>query len=237
MLPASHLDSPSRAASSFDRIRTMPGVLRLVEIAPAAPGDEVAAAGFSLGWARAAAKDGLMLWAAPARFFAEHGDPCAEGLAQFGVDLERFVIVRARTQIDALWAAEQGLSIAGAFVLCAIAPAPKPLDLIVTRRLFLAAKKNESRCALIRLDTVRASAAEARFAVSPAPAESSVYGFGPPAFDVRLTRRRAGPAGEAWRLQWCAHEHAFKAIARPLDGDMAPLPADRPAAAPWSRAG
>ncbi len=226
----------SSAAFSFDRIR-MNAALRLVEIAPAAPGDEVAAVGFALAFARTWAKHGLTVWAAPERLLAEIGDPCAEGLAQFGVDLDRFLVVKTRTQIDALWAAEQGLTISGAIVLCTIAPSSKPLDLIATRRLFLAAKKNNSRCALIRFDAARASAAALRFEISPAPSQSTVYGLGAPAFDVRLARNRAGPAGAAWRLEWCAHEFDFKAIARPLDGGFSSLPADRPAAAPQARAG
>lgn len=227
---------PSSAASSFDRIRTN-AALRLVEVAPAAPGDEVAAVGFALAFARTRAKDALTLWAAPERLLAEIGDPCAEGLAQFGVDLARFLVVRTRTQIDALWAAEQGLTLSGAVVLCTIAPSSKPLDLIATRRLFLAAKKNNSRCTLLRFDAARATAAELRFEVSPAPAQSAVYGLGAPAFDVRLARNRAGPAGERWRLEWCAYEYDFKPAARPLDGGLSSLPADRPPEESRARAG
>lgn len=240
MPPDLQIDGLARASlpgapASFDSIRTNSGV-RLAEIAPAAPGDEIAAIGFALAFARSLSKEGLMLWSAPERLFAEHGAPCAEGLAQFGVDLKRFIIVRTRTQIDALWAAEQGLAVPYAFVLSAIAPSRKPLDLTATRRLLLAAKRNRSCCALIRLDAARGGAAQLRFEVSPAPGETSVYGFGPPAFDVRLARNRAGPAGGTWRLEWCAHEYAFRTIARPLDGGVLPVPADRPPAAAWARA-
>ncbi|MDZ7627302.1 MAG: hypothetical protein U5J99_02700 [Parvularculaceae bacterium] len=209
---------------------------RLVEMTPAASGEEPAALAFALAWARSIERDRLLFWSAPQACLAEYGVPYAEGLAQFGLDLDALIIAATRTQIDALWAAEQALTLPGAFVLCAITPAKKPLDLIATRRLFLAAKRNKSRCALIRLDTARASAAELRFEISSAPGES-VCGLGPPAFDVRLTRNRAGPAGEAWRLQWSAHAYAFRTIPRPLDGALFPVPADRPPAPARARAG
>lgn len=241
MSPDLQIDGLSRAsfpgaADSFDRIRTI-AELRLVDVAPAAPGDEVAAIGFALAFARSAASDGLLIWTAPERLFAEYGAPYAEGLAQFGLDLKRFLIVKTRTQIDALWAAEQGLTLPRAFVLSTIAPSKRPLDLTATRRLLLAAKKNRSACALIRFDAAHGGAAQLRFEVRAAPGESSVYGLGPPAFDVHLTRNRAGPAGGRWRLEWRPYEHAFKTVARPLDGGLSALPADRPPAPATARAG
>lgn len=222
-------------AQSFEALHARAG-LRLIEAAPAAAGEEMAALAFALAFAKGP-KDGLLFLAAPERVLAEYGAPYAEGFAQFGLDLRRSLIARTRTQIDALWAGEQALTLAGAFVLIIVAPSAKGLDLVATRRLFLAAKKNRSRCALIRLDAARASAAELRFEVSSAPGDSAVYGLAPPAFDVRLARNRAGPAGEGWRLQWCAHEYAFRTIPRPLDGGVLPVPADRPPAPPWSLAG
>jgi protein ImuA len=223
-------------SASFEDLRARAG-LRLIETAPAAAGEEIAALAFALAFARARARDALFFLAAPERAFAEHGAPYAEGLAQFGLDLKRCLFARTKTQVDALWAGEQALTVPEAVVLIVAAPSAKGLDLVATRRLFLAAKKHKSRCALIRLDAARASAAELRFEVSSAPGESAVYGLAPPAFDVRLTRNRAGPADGAWRLQWCAHDALFKEISRPLDGAVLPLPADRPAEAPWRRTG
>lgn len=220
----------------FEALRTREGV-RLIEAAPASAGEEMAAIAFALAFARGSGENGFLVFAAPERAFAEYGAPYAEGFAQFGLDLQRCLIARTRAQIDALWAGEQALTLAGAFVIIMIAPAAKALDLVATRRLFLAAKKNRSRCALIRLDAARASAAQLRFEISSACGEQSVYGLAPPAFDVRLARNRAGPAGGVWRLQWCAHDHAFRTIPRPLDGAVLPVPSDRPVEAPWARAG
>jgi protein ImuA len=222
-------------APSFEALRARAG-LRLVETTPAAAGEEMAALAFALAFAKGPG-DNLLFLAAPERAFTEHGAPYAEGLAQFGLDLRRCLIARTKNQIDALWAGEQALTLAGAAVLILVAPSAKGLDLVATRRLFLAAKKHDSRCALIRLDAARASAAELRFEVSSAPGESAAHGLAPPAFDVRLVRNRAGPAGEGWRLQWCAHDHAFRTIPRPLDGAVLPVPANRPVEAPRARTG
>ncbi len=223
-------------ACAFEDIRAAPD-LRLIEMAPAAPGEEIAATGFALAFARSAAQERLVIWAAPEASLAEHGAPYAEGLAEFGLDPRACLMVRTRTQTDALWTAEQALTLAGAFVLCTVAPSPKALGLVATRRLFLAAKKHKSRCALIRLDAARASAAQLRWEVSSAPGTSSAYGLAPPAFDVRLARNRAGPAGQGWRLEWCAYEYAFKTIAGAVDGGLSAVAADRPVAAPLRRAG
>ncbi len=194
-----------------------PGAL-LTEIAPASPADAPAAFGFALGWALAHA-NGLILWAAPEHLEAEHGAPYAEGLAQFGADLTRIMCVRAANQTDALWTAEQGLSIPGALALCMVAPSPKGLSLTATRRLLLLAEKHQSRCVLVRLDPLTASAAWLRLSVRGAPSQGAARELGPPAFDVRLTRNRMGPSGHSWRLAWNAHDNSF-VPAHALDGDL-----------------
>jgi len=184
----------------------------LVEIAPLAAGDEGAALGFALAWIAAAA-DGLIIWAGSQASFSEDGLPCAEGLAQYGVALDRLFVARGRTQTDALWVAEQALTVPGAHVLCTIAPSKKPLGLTATRRLLLASEKSGAHCILLRLDKLDASAAWARWRISAAPSEGVGRELGAPAFMSRLERNRAGPAGQSWRLVWTAservlHEHA-----------------------------
>jgi protein ImuA len=200
---------------------------RLVEVRPAAVGDEAAAFGFSLAWALAGPSEQLIFWVAPDHGLAESGMPHAEGFAQFGLDLERLLLVRTRAQADALWAAEQALTAPGACVLCVIAPAPKPLGLTATRRLLLTAEKHNSRCILLRLDTAGASAAWMRWDIAAAPSQGAGRELGAPSFHARLTRNRAGPTGQSWRLEWNAHEHAFHAAEAALDGDLAAALADR----------
>lgn len=196
-----------------------PGVI-LTEICPTGSGDATASLGFALAWALTQAK-GLILWAFPEHLEAEHGGFYAEGLTQFGVPLERILFVRAPNQTDALWAAEQALNLPGAVALCSIAPSPKPMSLTPSRRLILLTEKYQSRCVLVRFDEPSASAAWARFSVKSAPSEAANRELGAPAFDIRLTRNRAGPAGQSWRLIWNAHDHALIPAQHALDGDLA----------------
>ena len=235
----------SRGASlagrlTFDETRAVSADAPLTEIAPAAPGDEAPALGFALAWAQGASKDGLLFWAAPAASFAENGAPHAEGLAQFGVPLDRLLLTRAKTQVDALWAVEQALAIPNACVICTIAPAAKPLSLTATRRLLLLAEKNRARCILLRLDSMGASAAWTRWRISSAPSLGIAREIGAPAFRAHLVRNRAGQAGASWHLEWNAHEHAFIAAERAqkhtVDGAVAAPSADRAADARWRRA-
>jgi protein ImuA len=232
----------SRGASlagraTFDETRAGGADAPLTEIAPAAPGDEAAALGFTLAWAQGAAKDGLLFWAAPAASFAENGAPHAEGLAQFGVPLDRLLLTRTATQVDALWAVEQALAIPNACVICTITPAAKALSLTATRRLLLLAEKNRSRCILLRLDSMGASAAWTRWRIASAPSLAIAREIGAPAFRAHLVRNRVGPSGASWHLEWNAHEHAFIAAEGALAGAVAAPFADRAADARWRRAG
>jgi protein ImuA len=189
----------------------------LIEIAPDGHADGMSAFGFALAWMKAAKRDGLMVFTAPDHIFSEYGAPNAEGLAQFGVDPQALLLVRAPNQVQALWAAEQALTLPCAQVLCVIAAAPKPLSLSASRRLFLTAEKSGARGVLLRFDPLAPSAARSRWRVGAAasinPFASQSFGnreLGPPAFDVRLERNRASPAGRRWRVDWNAHEHLFR---------------------------
>ncbi|MGE0828008.1 MAG: ImuA family protein [Hyphomonadaceae bacterium] len=188
--------------------------------------------GFALAWACVAAPESLILWATPETARGEDGVPYADGLAQFGVALDRLLTARSRTQEDALWAVEQGLRTPKTLALCAIAPSAKPLSLTATRRLLLAAETHNTRCVLLRFDRAGASAAWTRWIVSAAPSQGARRELGPPRFNVQLVRNRAGPSGQYWLLEWNAHEHAFHT----LDGAVAAAPADRPADARQRRA-
>jgi protein ImuA len=224
----------------FATVRNAAAAAPLTEIAPAAPGDGTAASGFALAWAQAASTGGLIVWAAPEASFAEDGVPHAEGLAQFGVTLDRLLLVRTQAQIEALWAAEQTLTLRGACVICTVMPAKKALGLTATRRLLLAAEKHKSRCVLLRLDALGASAAWTRWRIAAAPSPGTDHELGPPAFAATLDRNRLGPTGLSWRLHWNAHEHAFHIADdeadTALDRGVAAAPVDRPAAPQRRRA-
>ncbi|MBC7768835.1 MAG: hypothetical protein H7124_08605, partial [Phycisphaerales bacterium] len=143
----------------------------LHELCPAGPGAEPAALGFSLALAASWAGRAGIIWAGEEGVFAEDGAPYPVGLAQFGLDLSRLIIVRASKREEALWAAEQGLVARGAVVICALGARGKPLDLKATRRLLLFAERNGSKCLLVR-PLAEASAAWTRWRVSPAPSRA-----------------------------------------------------------------
>ena len=104
------------------------------------------------------------------------------------------------------------------------------LDLTASRRLALAAEQSGVTLFLLRLDAEPVpSAAETRWAVSAAPSqalEASAPGL--PMFEIELLRRRAGPSGMRWCLEWNRDRISFREPALP--GAVVPLPSRRPAA-------
>lgn len=223
----------SRIPEGFETVRLAAASAPLTEIMPASPGDHAAALGFALSWAVAAAKaesgDGVIFWAAAERDFFEDGLPDAEGLAQFGVGLDRLLMVRADCQMDALWAAEEALATPETIVICAISASKKPLNLTATRRLLLTAEKHRTRCILLRLDAAGASAAWSRWRISAAPSRGEGRELGAPSFNAHLLRSRAGPSGMSFNLNWDSVNHAFLSADPAMDGAVAAAPAGRPA--------
>jgi protein ImuA len=218
---------------TFDSIRLAVADGPLNEILPASPGDHAAALGFALGWAMMAAGDGMLFWAAPEADFFEDGLPNAEGLVQFGMDMNRLLMVRAASQTDALWAAEQALSTPHITALCAISASCKPLNLTATRRLLLTAERHKTRCILLRLDNAGASAAWSRWRVSTGSSQGKGRELGAPAFAAHLSRSRAGAGNVSFNLQWDIHSHAFRSLEfrrdAAMDGAVAAAPAVGPA--------
>jgi protein ImuA len=70
------------------------------------------------------------------------------------------------------------------------------------------------------------SAAETRWEVAAAPSPPiEAEAPGPPAFAVRLLRRRGGPAGMEYSLEWNRDQACFRETA--LSGALVSLPAGR----------
>ncbi len=215
------------AERGFAALARRAGAAPLTEIAPAASGDDLAAFGFALAWARAAA-EGLILLAMPEALEHEIGAPFSAGVSQFGLPLDRLILAPTRSQADALWACEQALSVRGAYALCVVAPARKGLSLTATRRLLLRAEENGARCLLLRYDGAEASAAWTRWRIAHGPSQAPARELGRPAFSVSLVRSRFGPSGLSWRVEWNAHESGFLADAPgALDGAAPAAPVHR----------
>ena len=104
------------------------------------------------------------------------------------------------------------------------------LDLTASRRLALAAEQSGVTLFLLLLDAEPVpSAAETRWMVGAAPSQLLEAGVpGRPMFEIELLRRRSGPAGMRWRLEWHRDRLVFADPA--LSGAMVPLSSGRPAA-------
>ena len=132
-----------------------------------------------------------------------------EGLAALGIDPARLLLVEAPDD-DALLQA--GLDAARCNGLAAVVletrGALPRYDLTASRRLVLAAERSGVPVIVLRGEAApRTSAAHSRWIVrstpSAAPAHPLLAGLtGSAACEVELSRRRGGPAGMRWRLEW-----------------------------------
>ena len=103
------------------------------------------------------------------------------------------------------------------------------LDLTASRRLALAAEQSGVTLFLLRLGAQPVpSAADTRWTVGAAPSRLLEAGApSRPMFEIELLRRRAGPAGMRWRLEWHRDRLVFADPA--LSGAMVPISSSRPA--------
>jgi protein ImuA len=169
---------------------------RVSEILPARPGDQAAVCGFALSRAieAAAAQPGLIVWVMEDFLNHEAGLLYGPGLSHLGVPLHRFILVRAQTARQALWAMEEALkSRACAAVIGELRDARRHFDLASTRRLQLAARAGAGEALLLHDAPLRdlSTAAELRFEVSSRAS-------------LRVTsaaKRRPIPSHPAWGLK------------------------------------
>ncbi len=139
------------------------------------------------------------------------------GLAAFGLDLRRLLMVRARREIDVLWAMEEGLRSGAVSAVLGEVAAPPPIAL---RRLQLAAETGGTTSLLLRPfgAPIAAGSATTRWRVASAPSHPLTR----PAvrWRVELLRcRAAAPAG--WLLDWCHETHRLGVAAELRDRPVA----------------
>ena len=191
-------------------------------------GGDASAAGFCAALLGRAAVDGAILWClrsgdsggsgGSGGVGALHGP----GLAGFGLEPGRLIVVSGTGEKEVLWAMEEGLRHAP---IAAVVGEVQTISLVATRRLQLAAEAGGGLGILLRSGrAAAASAATTRWHVSAAasaPEASQDKGLGRPRWRVRLDKCRGG-AERAWTLEWHDETHRFAVVA--------PL-ADRPAEA------
>lgn len=204
-------------------------------------GDAAAAAGFGLGLALRAAEHRPLVWVRQDFVEVETGGLHGAGLAAFGLDPDRLVVVQVAGIPDALRAAAEAARCpAVGAALVELWGEAKALDLTASRRLALAAEKSGVTLVVIRLGAAPApSAAMSRWSVTAAAsAHLEANAPGKPAFSVSLLRHRAGIPGQTWHVEWDCDRVSFNDPS-PLPRAVASLPAGRAVAAEpaWRRAG
>lgn len=206
---------------------------RVHELFATEAGDAASATGFAAMLAlRAAGAGKPILWLKTDDAERRGGRLHSPGLAELGGDPGLLVLGIApdpkallRGAADAVRCAGLGALIVECWGKC---PA---LDLTASRRLSLAAEQSGVTLLLLRLAADPSpSAAATRWEVSAAPSQALEANVpGPPQLDIELLRRRAGPSGMRWRLEWDRDQLFFREAAHP--GAVVSLPSRRAAAA------
>lgn len=158
--------------------------------------------------------------------------PHGEGLSLLGMQPSRLLLVETENELDLLRAGLEAARCPGVeLVLLETHGAFGKYDLTASRRLALAAEQSLNRIIVLRQDAdPRPSAAQTRWSVASAPSvpfEADAPGW--PAMEVKLLRRRGGPAGDCWRLEWDMENGTFRDAAStpaertPMPGAVVPL--------------
>lgn len=188
--------------------------------------DAAALTGFAAGLAQRVAESRPIVWARQDYVELEAGRLDAHGLAEFGLDPDRLVLVRARDPTGVLRAGAEAVRCpAVGAVLIELWGEPKALDLTATRRLALAAARSGVTAFLVHvLARPGPNAATTRWRVEAAPSEPlEANAPGQPAFQVTLLRHRAGLPEQSWVLEWDRDGRRFRSSA-PLPRPVVPLP-------------
>lgn len=206
---------------------------RLHELFALEGDDSASAAGFATMLALRAGRQGMpLLWLRTDEAERRGGRLYGPGLAELGGDPQALVIALAPDPVALLRGAADAARCAGLPALIVECWGKCPaLDLTASRRLALAAERSGTTVLMLRPDAEPVpSAAETRWSVRAAAStgmEADAPGL--PLFEIELLRRRAGPAGSRWRMEWDRDRCAFREPS--LSGDLVSLPPRRPATA------
>ena len=195
--------------------------------------DAASAAGFAAMLAlRAGRGEAPVLWFRTDEADRRGGGLYGPGLAELGGDPDALVVALAPDPVALLRGAADAARCAGLSALVVECWGKcSTLDLTASRRLALAAERSGTTVIVLRPDAEPVpSAAETRWAVRSAGSNGlKADAPGPPVFEIELLRRRAGPAGSRWRMEWDRDRCTFREPSLP--GDLVSLPSGRPAPA------
>ncbi|WP_308911127.1 ImuA family protein [Pseudokordiimonas caeni] len=188
---------------------------RLDEVRPERLADIAAASLWALAPHIAGGKP--ILWVGEYHRIMDEGLPYGPGLQQAGVTPVRFILVRARRAIDALWAMEEGLR-SGAVGL--VVGEVADMDLTASRRLSLAARESGVPCMVLGpAGGAGAPAAFSRVQVSAAArdADDDLK----PYLAARLEKHRGGEPPATSFMEWNDATHSFAMVAPLAGGTLA----------------
>jgi protein ImuA len=203
---------------------------RVHELFAASGGDAAGATGFATMMAlRTVGRRSPIFWLRTDEAERLGGRLHGPGLVELGGDPDSLVLGVAPDTKALLKAAADAARCPGLSALIVECHGRCPaLDLTASRRLALAAERSGVTLFLLRLKAQPVpSAADTRWMVGAAPSQSLEAGApGRPMFEIELLRRRSGPAGMRWRLEW--HRDRLQFTDPALSGAMVSLLSNRP---------
>lgn len=212
-------------------------VFALHEVRCALTRDIAAASAFLAGLIAGCMKHrtGRIVWVCDPACRPDGGQLFPAGLAMFGIDPSRLLMVRPPDFKTALWASDEAAKCGElAAVVFQIRGNQPGFDMTATRRLMLKAQQNGLFVCILRQGgDEEANAAATRWRVSAAPSAADPQlenGIGLVRLGLVLERNRNGQTGQ-WTIQWNHNRHGFEHV--PADHVDRPAEAfHRPGGAP-----
>ena len=194
--------------------------------------------GSATGFAAMLAMRGLMctksvLWLRTLAAVRKGGRFNPTGFAELGGNPSNLFMAVAEDDTALLRSASDALRCDGfGVVVIECWGSPAILDLTASRRLTLSADRSGVTALMLRLDAhEQPSTASTRWAVQSAPSNPlEANAPGHPMLDLTLLRRRAGPSGKNWLVEWDRDRQTFR---KPSSTSLADT---RPAARPFESA-
>ena len=191
---------------------------QLHEILAGDAGHWGSAAGFAAMLALRALQPGKsVLWLRTIAATRKGGRFSPAGFAGLGGDPARLVMAVAGDEVALLRSAVDALRCDGfGIVVIECWGSPATLDLTASRRLTLAADRSGVTAAMLRPGArEQPSTANTRWSVRSAPSTPlAANAPGHPVLDLTLLRRRAGPSGRSWLVEWDSDEGRFRETTR-----------------------
>jgi len=192
----------------------------------AAAADWAAATAFALAL-RGLPQDGALFLIRMAGRQRQSPNLYGEGLIGLGVTTGEVVLVHAASETELLRAGLDAVRCPGIAAVVLETRGNLPgYDLTASRRLALAAERSRVAAVMLRGDArPRPSAAHTRWDVRSAPS-APLPGQAPgwPAIEASLLRRRGGPGGQRWRLEWDCDDECFRETLLTPGADSPALP-------------